>query len=792
MAEAEAVYIDQLGPSSGVVVPGDDAPVSTIDVRGLMMLGTKLQGLFGQYKSDRRMQELRWLRNLRQYLGYFDPEVEKMISPERSKAYPKVTRVKCVSMLSRIMDLMFPSDDINWTIKARPSPNMAIKDVMEAIQAQQAKDTAAGTDPAPLTTEYIQAAVSDLASARATQVMTEIEDQLEEIGGDQSYDYVALNKEVVASGILYGLGVVVGPYARESKTASWELDPKTNQPVAKTLTSYKPQFDFLRCWDFYPDLSAKRLEDGDGYFTRRVMSRQQVRDLADREDFFGSVIKTYLKAHTTGNYKPYEFETELRTMGTKANVNEQKAETTKYEVICWHGPIDGTYLEMAGVEVADDKLADQMQAEVWMLDGYVIKAMMNPWAAAKEDVKTVHAFIFDFDDTAPIGFGLPNIMRDTQMSISAATRMMMDNASVVCGPILEVNTSLMQSGQDISSIHAYKTYFRDDEGPTAQFAAVREIKVESNVNELEQIINLFLKFADMETFVSPMNGGDMTNMPSEPMRNAAGASMLMGHAALPFKDIIRNFDRFTQSVIQSLVVFNRVLNPKVVKVADYDVIARGATSLIAKEIRGNQLDQLATSLTPEEKIHVDTRKLVTQRLATRDLTDMLVSETEAARRQKAQDDAGAAQQDVQTRTAEATIRNILAQAFKNVAQGQKNTAAADADTANTALDILERDLKGNLTHAQTIQAHANTAATLAGITNGANGSTGGDVGSGGQGPGGGAPAPDPGGPGQPGAPVDPGAGLPPGGPGGPGLGLMPPGGLPPGPGPGAGLPQPPQ
>ena len=74
-------------------------------------------------------------------------------------------------------------------------------------------------------------------------------------------------------------------------------------------------------------------------------------------------------------------------------------------------------------------------------------------------------------------------------------------------PILEVNTSLMQPGQDVTQIHAYKTYYRDDEGATAQFAAVREIKVDSNINELEQIINLFLKFADMETFVSPMNGG---------------------------------------------------------------------------------------------------------------------------------------------------------------------------------------------------------------------------------------------------------------------------------------------
>jgi hypothetical protein len=58
---------------------------------------------------------------------------------------------------------------------------------------------------------------------------------------------------------------------------------------------------------------------------------------------------------------------------------------------------------------------------------------------ARREVKTIHPFLFDEDDTSPIGQGLPNVMRDSQMSIAAATRMLLDNASVVCGPNLELN-----------------------------------------------------------------------------------------------------------------------------------------------------------------------------------------------------------------------------------------------------------------------------------------------------------------------------------------------------------------
>lgn len=676
-----------------VDVPGDDAPVAKIDPQALKALAGRLSGLFQQYRSDRRLQELRWLRNLRQYLGFYDPEVEKSLTQERSRAYPKITRVKCISMRARIMDLMFPSDDRNWTLKARPSPEMSAEDVKQAIAKAQARDQAAGQQP-QVDEDYVMSAVLDLAAERARQTTTLIDDQLQELGGDQSYDYVALNDEVVQSGIQYGIGLLRGPYVRKIESVTWTLDAQ-GQPTSKKSEAYMPQFEFLRCWDFYPDLSAKRLEDTDGYFIRLVMSRRQVRKLADRPDFFGDIIKSYLASHTVGNYRALEFETELRAMGVKEIVNEQKTETTKYEIICWHGPVSGTDLRAAGVEVDDDKLSDEIDAEVWMIDGYVIKAVMNPWAEVGLDVKTIHHFLFDKDDTSPIGFGLPNVIRDTQMSISASTRMMLDNASVVCGPILELNTNLLRADQDVSSLSAYKIFYRDDDGPSAQFPAVRGVQINSHVPELQSMIKLFMEFADIETFVGPTTGGDMSKMPSEPMRNAAGASMIMGNAALPFKEIIRNFDRFTMSVIQSLVQFNRRFNPEHAPASEYDVIARGATSLIAKEIRGMQVDQLSTTLTPEERMHVDARKLVEARFRVRDLDDMLVSEDEAARRQAAADQQQAQQQQLQQAGIEANTRKLLADAFKSISLGQQHQVAANAEAVNTALGILEHGAKLN-------------------------------------------------------------------------------------------------
>jgi hypothetical protein len=694
-ATAEA----ELSPPDTLVANPETAPVAAIDSDSLRMVGMKLNQLFLSYVSDRRIQELKWTRNLRQYLGLYDPEVEKEMSANRSKAYPRVTRAKVISIVSRVMQLMFPGDERNWELKASPSPDMSPEDVQQAIMKAMQKAQEMGLPPT-LDDETIEYAVQALADERAEDLSKLIDDQLQELGGDQTLDYVHLVRKVVFSGVLYGLGVMTGPFARPSSKTKWEMDPYSGMPMPTQVIQYKPMYEFLPVWDFYPDLSAKTFHNMDGYFKRLVMSRGQVRKLMDRTDFLGDQIREYLNRTPRGNYKPQPFETELRAMGVKVNVNEQKAETSKYEIIIWNGVLSGQYLSMCGVEVDPERHADDLDAEIWMIDGNIIKADLNPWRKLGVEVKTVHAFVFDEDDTSPVGNGLPNVMRDSQMSIAAATRMLLDNASVVCGPNLELNTDLLRMDQDLTSASAYKIWYREGMGADAAQPAVRNLTIDSHIDELLKMVDLFMKFADMETFVGPATGGDMERgrMPSEPMRTAAGASMLRGDAALPFKDIIRNFDTFTQSVIYSLVYFNRTFNPGLAPEGDFDVVARGATSLMAKEVRGTQIDQLLQNmpdLQAKLSVHTDERKFAEALYKVRDLGNLLVSPDEAKRREQQAQQAQQASQQAQQALNEANERKLLSDAYKNIAQGQKNSANADAEAVNTMLNILDSGMETN-------------------------------------------------------------------------------------------------
>jgi hypothetical protein len=671
------------------VLPHPAAPVPTIDKETLRMLAGELRRTFEQYVGDRRLVEERWLKNLRQYRGEYDPEVEQQLGPTRSKAYPRVTRVKVISVLSRIMNLMFPGNERHWQLNASPSADLDPQEVMRAL--------ATIVQDQPMTDERLQYVVQRLAEQRAEQLATLLDDQLQEIGGDQTHDFATLNRQVALSGVLYGMGVAHGPFAREERTVQWQIDPMSGMPSPQEQTVFKPVLEFLPVWDFYPDMSAKTLDAMDGYFTRLVMTRAQLRDLADRADFVPNAITQYLTRVPKGNYRAQPFEQELRAMSSRAHVPESRPESGKYEVIVWHGPITSQQLMAAGADVPQELQGEDLDAEVWMIDDTILKADLNPWRRIGLKVPMVHTFLFDEDDTVPVGNGLPQILRDSQMSVAASARMLLDNASIVCGPNLELNTDLLRPDQDLTQLAAYRMWYREGTGPEAQYPAVRNVSIDAHLDDLLKVMDTFMRFADMETFVGPATGGDMERKgASEPMRTAAGASMLRGDAALPFKDIVRNFDRFTQSVIYALVQFNKKLNPAIAPSGDFNVVARGATSLIAKEVRAMQLDMLAQTLTPEEKMHLDGRKFVQQRLAVRDLSDLLLPEDEVQRKMAEQSQQAEQMTELQRQAMQAEIKKTMADAFKGIAQGQKNTANADAAQIKGAMELLQAGLDAEI------------------------------------------------------------------------------------------------
>lgn len=98
----------------------DNAAYVALDTLGVTLLAE-----FAQAVLDRRETEQRWLTDLRQYRGLYDPGVEVQFGKNRSKAFVRLTRVKVKTANARVADLLFPTtSDRNWTAEPTAVPSV--------------------------------------------------------------------------------------------------------------------------------------------------------------------------------------------------------------------------------------------------------------------------------------------------------------------------------------------------------------------------------------------------------------------------------------------------------------------------------------------------------------------------------------------------------------------------------------------------------------------------------------------------------------------------------------------
>ena len=648
--------------------------VPIVDTEKVRKLGARMHAQFEQYKKDRRETEQQWLRNLRQMKGMYDPEIAERIPSDQSSAYPKVTRTKVIGTVARLMEMLFPQTEKNWGIAPSPLPTLSEGDLQVVLDSLTAPSADGQPVPDP-TTEQIEAAVFNFAKQKAERMGKEIDDQLQEL------DYVTLARRIVFSATQYSIGVLKGPFVKQREGRTWAKNPLTRKLEAKTTIKHMPVYEVCPVWDYYPDMSAKEFEQMDGSYQRHIMSRNQVAELAKRPDYNADVIKKWLRDNSSGNYKELDWEVELRTKADRKNLQDLAGR--KYELWEWWGFVSGHDLRACGVNVPDDRLDMELEAHLWGIGNVLIKHKLNPYDSK---IRPYHHFVYEEDDINLTGNGLPQVVRDSQLAIAEASRMLLDNASVVCGDMVEINVDLLMPGQNLD-IYARKAWLREGIGQEAAIPAVRPLPLNSHIPELSSVINLFMQFADTETALPPPALGDPSKGGSEALRTTGGMSMLMGAAALPIRDTVRNYDKFTASFIGSLYHWNMEFNDNADIKGDFQVIARGSTSLIAKEVRAVALDQFSMTLNEEERLHVSTRKLLEERMKSHDIPlDVLEDQAEVDRRMAAQAEEASQSKAQQLRVTEAEIKKLVSAAFKDVAQATAAQTGANVETFNAIVE----------------------------------------------------------------------------------------------------------
>jgi len=629
--------------------------------------GYRLKAQFDTNKAYRRAKELEWLEDIRQVKGIYDPDVK--IEAGNSKVYPKITRSKINIVLSRLHEMLFPENDRNWEAIPTPEPSISEETVVEIARSLLTEDE--NGEPIFPDEDEINLAIKKYAKETCEKMVSVMDDQFTEM------DYSEETKKVLRSGLTYGTGVMKGVLIRNKTKRKWK--PVDNGDYEEATDNEDvPFFEFVRLWDWYPDMSVTDLDTMDGSFERHVMTKHDLRELMKRDDFYPGIIRKHLEEHPSGDYVAENWEIDLQVIDVQAGADKTSAgfQTNndddkrsanrqtgkKYQVLEYWGYVDGSDLEACGVTVDDVSL--EYAANVWLLGGKPIKVALYYGVLDKYKV-----FYYEKDETSIYGEGLARVMRHSQISISAGSRMLLDNAACTAGPQVEVNMSLLAPDTDVDSIYARKIWFREGRGIEAQYPAIRGLEFNSHIDELLTVIDTFKGFADEETCLPTWMIGERVNN-----ETAQAASGRMATITIAIKDVVKNFDAFTEGIIQDLYAWNMDFNPRQDIKGDYMCKARGVSSLVMKEIRMQALNQLSTTMTEEDWIYVDRREFLNEKFKAHDINITLRSEEEADKIRTANQESIQMQLAIQMQQAEVGYKK--AQTMAQLSKARENNVDA--------------------------------------------------------------------------------------------------------------------
>jgi hypothetical protein len=558
----------------------------------LTTLGGRLHARFEEYKDARRETESNWLEDLRQYNGQYEPDVLARLNESggRSRVFVGLTRTKVMAAYSRIVDLLFQAGDIYFGVNPTPIPEIDPMKMMQIRQsameqimlASQNIDPSANQDLIMARVQEMESEFeqieTELAQKAAEKMTVQIKDQLVESGSEMKL------KESIMEACIFGSGAIKAGTVRIEVSQSYAktVNPETGQEGFALVKQEKPlpEVESVSIFDIYPDPYCTSLQDCDGMFRRHVLTRSQFRSLTDNPGFDPEIIRYLLKQNRKGNHTEEDHERHRRQI---AGINEH-ASSSRFEVFEFWGNIDGYELQDNGLELPEGAdPSNDFSACVWFCGSKILKVTLNPIAGYQIPY---HVFPYERSPHRFWGTGVPRMMRDSQSTMNAATRIWLDNLALSSGPMMEVNTDLLAAGEDPTDIHPWRVFLR--EGGDGSMPAVRWYQPIANANGLNQIVELFRRFADETTSLPSYTHGQQT---SSLNKTATGMSMLMGAANVALKSTIKNIDDFLlEPMILALFHFNMEFGDEKAK-GDLNIVARGSTALIQKEVQSQRLLQ---------------------------------------------------------------------------------------------------------------------------------------------------------------------------------------------------------
>lgn len=538
----------------------------------LQLFGVRLTKLAEEQVANKADIEKRMLDGLRAYHGKYDETTLKGIKANKgSEIFVNITRHKCNTAEARLIDMLFPNDDKNWSINSTPIPEL--KDLSQSERVITYDDGRKIPE-----SDIAREAIAE-AEKKAKAMERTIEDQLIETS------YAAKCRDAIHDAVIFGTGIIKAPVVEGRLNKRWDIQEDGTATLV-IEESLEPSVEVVSPWDYFPDMSARNKEECAFEYERKFLNRRQAKDLLKLPGVLEDQLMSVLLSDPDET-EDDRFDEVRQISGDSVNVTR-----SRYTLWEYHGEIEPEELESAGIETGDGL---GMSGTVLILNGKVIRVSLNPLDTEESPYSV---FNWEVDANSLFGFGVPYLAYSPQTMMNAATRMMMDNARVSLAPQIAMNKKFVKPADGDWTFQPFKRWEVTDDNVKIS-DAINFFNVPSNQADLSAIYNLSRMMVDEQTSLPAVATGE--GDPNAAPQTATGTAIQSGAAKVVFKRVVKNFDDdLTVPTIKRFYAWNMQYNDNKAIKGDMQVNARGSSSLMVKEQEAALIGEALRYIPPEE------------------------------------------------------------------------------------------------------------------------------------------------------------------------------------------------
>ena len=519
-----------------------------------------------KYKVEQQM-----LKNLRQRRGEYDPDKLEAISKQGlSDVFLKLTDTKCRGAESWIRDVLLPAGDKPWSMTATPMPELPQE--LEYMALQRAYMD--GLNPAD--TEALMDSLREYAKQEAIQRA----ERMERLCEDQQVEggFRSALDEVISDVVTLKAGILKAPVVRIEPQLRW--DQSFNPVIAEDI---KINFERISPFDFYPAPGAKNCQQAAYIIEHHHLQPADLEALTDVEgydaDAIHKAIDQYSRASMGGWLQMADSIRELARSEFERSAITTHSLSSQIDGLQYFGQVKGQWLLEMGADPLKINTNSWYEAEVWVVGGYVIKAVLNEHPLKLRPY--FHTGAIKVNDQF-WHQSIPELMDDSQVIINASVRALVNNVAIASGPQIGLDHSRIPQGFDWQSIAPWKVWpFKaDDTGRST--SPIQFFQPQSNATELVAVLEKFKVWSDEITGIPAYTQGIGNAQGAG--ATASGLSMLMNAAAKGIRSIIFNIDRdIIEPMLRAQFIHNMLYHTDNSVKGDIEIKPRGAAALIVKE-----------------------------------------------------------------------------------------------------------------------------------------------------------------------------------------------------------------